>query len=211
MGQFLSMSGIVGGTEDPVIDMLRDYAEEHAGTLDEADLTTEDDGCLVISEGVGGVTVLYPSDFYDWDNAAQYLSLRLSKSVFSFHIHDGDLWMYCFFANGKLIDQFNPIPDYWQKTDEAERRSWAGNASKIAKRVPGLAPEHISRYLVQWGDDVFDADERTKAYPSDHFYYGDDWQLVDFMDKLGLDFPIDDKGEPHGGTYRFDCKSDETS
>jgi hypothetical protein len=207
MGLFLSMSGVIGGNEESVVDALRAYAEANEGSLEEAELTTDDDHCLVVSEGTGGVTALYPGDFFDWESASQYLSKRLRKPVFSLHVHDGDLWMYALYDNGSVVDQFNPVPDYWQELDESERRSWQGNASEVAKRVPGLAPERVSKYLVQWGDEVFESDERKKAYPTDRFYYGDDWQLVDFMDKLGLDYPVDDRGAPHGVTYRFKCES----
>src|SRR5262249_21163919 len=153
---------------------------DNEGSLEEEDLTIEDDGCLAVSEGVGGVTVLYPGDFIDWDSAAQYLSKRLRKPVFSFHIHDGDLWMYLLYANGELVDQFNPLPDYWQELQDEERRSWRGNAAEVARRVPGLTPQQIANYLVPWGDEVFEASERKKAYPTDQYHYGDDWQLIDF-------------------------------
>lgn len=112
MGLFLSMSGVIGASEESVVAALRAYAEGNDGLLEEAELTTEDDGCLVISEGPAGVTVLYPGDFFDWDSATQDLSQRLRQPAFSFHIHDGDLWMYTLYENGDLIDQFNPVPDY---------------------------------------------------------------------------------------------------
>ena len=203
MGQFLSMSGVVGGREDSVVDALRAYAKDNGGSLEAETLTTEDDDCLVVSEGAGGATVLYPGEFFDWDSAAQYLSKRLRKPVFSFHIHDGDLWMYSLYENGEVVDQFNPVPDYWQELEDEERRSWQGSAVEVARRVQGLVPEQIANYLVQWGDEVFEATERKKAYPTDTYCYGDDWQLVDFMGKLGLDYPVDDRGDPHGVTYRF--------
>jgi len=208
MGLFLAMSGIIEGNEDSVVDALRAFAEVNQGSFEQTELTTEDDGCLVVSEGIGGVTVLYPNDFFDWDSAAHFLSQRLGKPVFSFHIHDGDLWMYSLYENGEQVDQFNPVPDYWQELDKDARRFWQGHALEIAKRVPGLLPEQISKYLVQWGNDVFESSERKKAYPSDKYYYGDDWQLLDFMKKLGLDYPVDDRGAPHGVTYRFECSSD---
>lgn len=206
MGLFLSMSGVMGSSEESVVDALRACAEDSDGSLEEAELTTEDADCLVISEGMAGVTVLYPGSFFDWESASQFLSQRLKKPVFSFHIHDGDLWMYSLYEQNVVVDQFNPVPDYWQELDEDERLCWRGNASEVAKRVPGLSPEQISKYLVPWGDDVFESDAPKKAYPTDQFHYGDDWQLVDFMKKLGLDYPVDDRGAPHGVTYRFECK-----
>ncbi len=207
MGLFLAMSSVIGASEESVITALRAYAEANGGSLEEAELTADDDGCLVISEGMEGVTVLYPGDFFDWDSTTQYLSRRLKKPVFAFHIHDSDLWMYSLYEDGNLVDQFNPVPDYWQELGEDERRAWHGMASEVAKRIPGLAPEQIANYLVTWGDEVFESDERRKAYSTDRFYYGDDWQLLDFMSKLGLGYPVDDRGVPHGATYRFQCNS----
>ena len=119
--------------------------------------------------------------------------------------------MYSLYKDGGVIDQFNPVPDYWQELEDEERRSWRGDATAISRLVPGLAPEQIAKYLIQWGDEVLESAERKKAYPTDEFYYGDDWQLVDFMGKLGLVFPVDDRGAAHGITYRFECESGEAS
>ena len=33
----------------------------------------------------------------------------------------------------------------------------------------------------------------------------------DFMNKVGLDFPIDDHGPSHGITFRFECKQGDAS
>jgi hypothetical protein len=181
----------------------RQYADARGGTFDEANLTAEDDGCLVVSEGLGGVTALYPYEFMDWDDASQHLSKQLQESVFSFHIHDSDLWMYLLYDKGALVDQFNPIPGYWQKLSDDERSSWRGNVSEVVKRVPGLKPTDIANYLVEWRAENRESIPRKRAYPSDRFYYGDDWQLLDFMAKLELEYPIDDRGAPHGTTYRF--------
>jgi hypothetical protein len=203
MGLFLAMSGVIGAREESVVDALRAYAADNGRSLEEAELTTEDGGCLVIRGGAAGVTVLYPGDFLDWDGAAQYLSRRLGKPVFSFHIHDSDLWMYSLYDMGDTVDQFNPVPDYWGELEEDERRSLQGNASEVARRVPGLSAEQISNYLVRWGAGVFEPGQRRRAYPTDRFCYGDDWQLLDFMSKLGLTCPADDRGAVCGAAYRF--------
>lgn len=206
MGQFLSMSGVIAASRFEVEGALRGYATANDGEIREAPLTIDDDDCLVICEGSGGVTTLYPGHFFDWDDASRFVSLELRKPVFSLHIHDGDLWMYLLFAAGDVVDRFNPIPDYWEELDDAERGLWQGNAKEVARIVPNLSPEAISRYLVRWSENVVGSDQRTKAYPDDEFYYGDDWQLVDFMRHLGLEFPIDDHGSPSGATYRFSAR-----
>jgi len=54
---------------------------------------------------------------------------------------------------------------------------------------------------VRWD---LDEPEPLKAYPDDEFSAGEDWQLVDFMRKLGLVYPVSDDGELSGITYRFE-------
>jgi hypothetical protein len=205
MGLFISMSGVIGGSHAEVEAALRRFAVSRRGRLGE-DSSAPDDERLVIAESVGGVTVLYPDAFLGWDAAASHLSEETGMPTFSFHIHDGDLWMYLLFETGEVVDRFNPIPEYWQELDEQECALWGGRADEVARRVCGLTPGAVSRYLVRWGDDVLGATQRSKAYPDDTWFYGDDWQLVDFMRRLGLAYPVDDRGAVLGTTYRLQCQ-----
>jgi len=56
----------------------------------------------------------------EWDESSAFLSRELQAPVFSFHIHDGDLWMYILHVNGLAVDQFNPVPDYWDDQISSE-------------------------------------------------------------------------------------------
>jgi hypothetical protein len=206
MGMFLSMSGVIGANKADVEAALRRYAEVHGGFLREESLAVDQEGRLAISQSASGVNILYPFDFYAWDQCSQFLSEELRTPVFMFHIHDGDLWMYLLFDNGEQVDQFNAIPDYWGDPDDEELQTWRGDAVEVAKRVPGLSSEQIAKYLVHWGDEVFESDERTKAYPDDEYFYGQDSQLFDFMKRLGLDASDVGRGPPFADTYRFECQ-----
>ena len=210
MGEFVAISGVMGGSQELTASALRDFALENDGGMAEVQLTTNDDSCLVIAAGKSGVTVLYPYDFSGWDESSAYLSMKLQKPVFSFHIHDGDFWIYRLFENGEVVDQFNPIPDYWGDVDDEERQSWRGNAAAVASRVPGIAPEDIANYLVEWDDELIDESPESKAYPSDKSPYGEDRQMVDFLTKLGLKYLEHGTGMADGLTYRFDCTVEET-
>ena len=53
-----------------------------------------------------------------------------------------------------------------------------------------------------------DDDDPGKAYTSDEYAYGDCWQLVDFMKKLGFSYPISAEGRASGATYYFDVKQE---
>jgi hypothetical protein len=98
------------------------------------------------------------------------------------------------------------MPDYWEELDEEERAEWQGNATLVARCIPGLVPEQIANYLMPWDEDVLSGDSPKKAYDSDEFTYGQDWQIVDFMERLGLRFQ-DSAGNVTGDTYLFRCKS----
>jgi hypothetical protein len=143
--------------------------------------------------------VLYPDGFSDWDDLSKFLSLELKKPVFSFHIHDGDLWMFVAFNDGEEVAWFNPIPDYWGQIDDAERDRWAGNAQAVASLVSGLDAATIERYFVPWAEDVLSAEQ--KSYDDDEFAIGVDWQLIDFMRRLGFVYPLDETGNPTGETF----------
>ena len=183
MGLFLSLSGVIGRTKDEVLTSLTNYANSVDGGLSEENLTTDNEHCCVIEEINGNTTILYPNGYIEWDASSEFISKELMTSVFSFHIHDGDLWMYILYANGIVIDQFNPIPDYWtDEISENEIQSWKGDASIITKQIPNLESKDIEKYLVRWD---FDNEDEEKAYPTDEFIK-EDWQLVDFMRKVGF-------------------------
>ncbi len=105
--------------------------------------------------------------------------------------------MYILYVNGEAIDQFNPIPDYWDEdinSDEID--SWKGNAHLVASHLPGLDKTAIEKYLTRWDLEA----EASKAYEED-VYVNEDWQLVDFMKKIGLSYPFEDFQHPRGKFY----------
>jgi hypothetical protein len=200
MGLFLSLSGVIGKTKDQVMMSLSNYAKSKGGGLESSNVALEENNQCIILEAHNNSTILYPGDFYDWDESSQYMSKELAAPVFSFHIHDGDLWMYVFYYKGEIVDQFNPIPDYWDsKISKEELESWKGNASTVVKYVPYVKQSDINQYLVRWN---LEDEDLRKAYTDDKFKY-EDWQLVDFMRKLRLIYPLDDKGKPTGQIYKL--------
>ena len=195
------MSGILGVKKEPVESALRSFANSRNGSINKATRSTEEPNTLVLVEDGSGCSVLYPWGFFDWDAASQYLSSELGASVFSFHIHDEDLWMFVLFNKGEQVAQFNPLPEYWDDNiSEEERVSWSGDAATIASHIPGVAVETIRRYLKHWD---FDEENPGKAFPEDRFHFQDCWQMCDFLKRLGLTYPLDDTGRVLGETYEF--------
>lgn len=200
MGLFLSMSAVVDADKDAVAAALSKFAQSRDGSCHLAPgKKTEDPNTLVLFEQNRRSTIVYPGEFFDWDAASQFLSAELKTPVFSFHIHDGDLWTFIAFADGEPATQFNPVPDYWDSSNE-EACAWAGNAVKVASLVPDVDSKIIEPYLTRWN---FEPEEPKKAWPDDEFATLDCWQLLDFMRRLGFKYPIGNSGSVLGETYEF--------
>jgi hypothetical protein len=200
MGMFLSMTSVVGKTKAEVVDSLSNYAKTVGGGLEKENLSIDNNNCCAIEEDKGNTTIFNPYAYLEWDNSSEFISRDLNAPVFSFHIHDGDLWVYVLYVNGETVDQFNPLPDYWEENiSEEEIRSWSGNARTIANYVSSVKPTDIERYLVRWD---LEGEENKKAYADDEFVQ-EDWQLLDFMRKLDLPYPLNDDGTPKGETFKL--------
>jgi hypothetical protein len=205
MGMFLSISGVIGKTEREVAASLAKYAELAGGRLDKEFVPGQNEDPCQITEVKGNTTIIYPGNFMEWDEASEFMSIDLSAPVFSFHIHDGDLWMYTLFVDGQAVDQFNPIPYYWDDaiTDD-EIRQWSGNARIVNQYLPFVNISDIEGYLVRWD---LEAELPARAYPDDK-YRQEDWQLLDFMNKLNLPYPdLEDEVASIGRTYKLWTKS----
>lgn len=199
MGLFLSMSGVIGKTKADVENCLKEFAKENGGDLLKENLENENPKFCVINEKNGNVTIFYPSGFNEFGDVSKHISEKLNCPVFFFHIHDGDLWMYFLYNKGLLVDQFNPIPDYWDDNlSETEIDEQKGNAKLISELISNVKIEDINKYLIRWNLE----DDNKKAYPDDEFE-NIDWQVVDFMNKIGLEYPISDNGTALGTVYKF--------
>lgn len=197
MGLYLAMSSVVGANTAEVESTVRDYVATRHGSLERAaaGLPEEQEARLLESEG--GVTFVYPNYFTEWDEVSAKLSVDLKKPVFSFHIHDGDLWMFVLFVNGEEAVKFNPIPFYWEELEPDERAKWLPSPADVARYVPGVQAERLAPYLVEWPEDGLPG----KAHPNDEFEFID-WQVVDFMRQLRFRYPAPGQGV----SYSFKVK-----
>ena len=208
MGLFLAMSGIVGAKKQAVEHALSSFVRTRDGAFRRTTRSTEEPNTLVLLDHESKCSVLYPWGFLEWDEASRHLSSELSAPVFSFHIHDEDLWMFVLFDRGEPVAQFNPLPEYWDDgISDDEKASWAGDAAKIATHVPGVTADAIGPYLRHWD---FDDEHPGKAFPDDQFHFQDCWQMCDFLKRVGLTYPLDDTGRAIGETYEFVVPERET-
>jgi hypothetical protein len=146
MGLFLSMSAISRVGSGAVESCVHSYAEQHKGRCEPATPEARLSDLLILDESdQQNVTAQYPGAFLQWEEATAFLSRSLRTPAFAFHIHDDDLWMYGLYVEGKLVDQFNPLPAYWDDSIRFPRRKGAdGQGMRRWCRVSGLALKSAS-------------------------------------------------------------------
>lgn len=126
-----------------------------------------------------GAAVMLNDDGIAYD-MLEPLSRALDCPVMLLYIYDDDYWGYEFWRNGRQIDQFASLPDYFEPGQPPDK---PGDAQLLA-RFFGVEPDKIARYLKPWAEEEMG----RFAYPDDKFVQGDSWQLADFMAALGFDY-----------------------
>ncbi len=104
--------------------------------------------------------------------------------------YDQAAWGYTLFEGGKLLNRFWNIPERVETPPEECR----GDVASLCS-VFGVRPEAIAPYVRH----VAPADNEAKAFPEDEFTIGDHWVRVDFLKRLGLNYPS--LGNTAGGRH----------
>jgi hypothetical protein len=116
------------------------------------------------------------------------LSRTIDGPAIAFLEYDQAAWGYCLFDRGSVLDKFWNMPE----VVEVPSNECAGNVETVS-RVFGARPETIAPYLLHLTDSA------GKAFGDDEFALNDHWVRVDFMRRLGLQYPS--PGRAIGGQY----------
>lgn len=135
----------------------------------------------------GGTSILFNEECGGFEDLAEAISKETQKPILLLYIYDGDFWGYSLYDNGVEIDRFNPMPDYFEEASEAQMEKEKGNAEIIAKYFH-VEKADIEKYLIFWTDELLESEDGQKAYEDDEFSIGEDWQMADFMRKLGYPY-----------------------
>lgn len=143
-----------------------------------------------MGEFVSGIAVkgedlfrLYEAE--EAEKKAALISAERKCPVLSAYIYDGDFWGYTLYINGEMRNEFATIPDYFEAGEAVIRRYTADLL--LLSQAFAVAPHQINRYLCHWTDKMID--KGNTAYEDDEFSYGDAWQLVNFLERLGFCYP----------------------
>lgn len=201
MRALISMSGIIGKSQDEVLKVLNSYFNNEGKELKETALNIEVYKLFLLNENKNNCVILYPEDFLSYKEVALYLEETFNIPIFNFHIYDLDLWVYEMYYEGKIIDKFNPLPKYIEEIQENEVNLYKGNPEVVCKYLNNVKIDDIIEYYKPWTDNLIQS--KKKAYTSDEFSYGVNWQCVDFMKKLNLNYPIIDEEETIGRAFKL--------
>lgn len=194
MGLFLQTAIIPDCSEAAVRKAVAAVAEKYSHELEAPDFdeTSEyhildlmPDDCKYQS-APDGISILFNEDCIGYESLAGALSEELSKAVLLLYIYDGDYWGYFLYDKGLEIDRFVPMPDYFETVSKEEKQQMKGNVDIIAKYFH-VDKASIEKYIVFWTDKMMN-DYSAKAYEDDEFGQCEDWQMVDFMRKLGYPY-----------------------
>lgn len=194
MGLFLQVAIIPECKEAEAKTLVKTVAEKYSRALRNSETTDAikydimdlcPDECTY-KEFANGVSILMNDGCIGYGDLAGAISKEYGKAVLLLYIYDGDYWAYELYDNGEEIDQFDPIPDYFGDVSEEAIQKFKGNADIIAKYF-SVDKADIEKYLIFWSDT---SDE--KAYEDDEFAYSD-WQMADFMRKLGYPYKFDEE------------------
>lgn len=194
MGLFLQTAIVPDCSETEVRNAVAAVAEKYSHELEAAgaDESSEyhiielmPDDCRYQS-AENGISILFNEDCIGYESLAGAISEELSKAVLLLYIYDGDYWGYFLYDKGLEIDRFVPMPDYFETVSADERRQMKGNADIIAKYFH-VDKASIEKYIVFWTDSMM-RNYSAKAYEDDEFGQCEDWQIADFMRKLGYPY-----------------------
>lgn len=102
-----------------------------------------------VAPAVGGWVGVYPEGTRtDPDKLAKQLSKQLSCGVFSWNVHDDDVFYYTLFEDGKRRDEFNSIPDYLEPVSKAEKNRLRGKPEALVQYcLPGIGFSKVLEVL----------------------------------------------------------------
>lgn len=193
MGHFLAVTAFKTEESDSVAESINEYSQEFgvkSQILDSLKEPKEDRHALIYSPVNGWCVVLWPNYFNLHDvPVAKAISERLSTTVSTVNVYDGNYWCHVFFNNGIQLDNYCSMPTYWSETeDDAKQKitQYKGHPKAIANQL-GIDLTIISGYYTP----ILEEKNYAKVSPNDEFALDDFWVFTDYWTKLGIQYPKD--------------------
>ena len=89
----------------------------------------------MLGPAVNGWLSILPSVGPD-ESVSEGVARRLPCHVLHLAVHDDDILFYFFYLNGKLVDQYNSWPDYFDAASDEEIQKSYGRPERFMKLWP---------------------------------------------------------------------------
>jgi hypothetical protein len=214
MGLFLAATAFRTQDADSLCEAVARFFSQNgrpARRVEPGDLRELSDDDAVVHDPVGAWTVVTWPRYMQDGPAAEAVTAALATTASSVHVYDGDYWVHRLMENGRTVDRFVSMPDYFAEDPGSEETArlaaaWAGRPEALAAAF-GAAESDVAPYLLQAppleeeyedGEDDFDeGDDRWgRAFPDDAYDRSDVWVFVDFWRRMGIAYPMPPGGRP---------------
>lgn len=111
------------------------------------------------------------------------LSKQVSASVLAFLVHDSDILQYWLFSDGRVEDEYNSVPDYWDDPTDEERTRLRGRPDTLFQRL-GLPSNGMLAAALHADDDAYVFAEERLAQVAAAINLDGERSSIDFRDLL---------------------------
>lgn len=87
---------------------------------------------FLLAPTLGGWTSIYPYSHGQDDSVSKALAKALPFDVVHVLVHDDDIFAYFFYRSGKLLDEYNSAPDYFEPVSARKKARLAGRPELLA-------------------------------------------------------------------------------
>ena len=140
-----------------------------------------------------------------WWDLLPFLLHHLSQPLLVFHMYEDDFWQYDLYSNQIMIDSYTASWLFYPPDACPDLPTCQQKVHTFLRYWPMGQVATLAHYFIPWTQDDYPYVRTTppdKAYPQDTYTRGDAWQVADFMEKVGLIFPIAPSRTLLGETYR---------
>jgi hypothetical protein len=99
--------------------------------------------CFLLAPSLRGWTSIYPSEHGQDDSVSRSLAKALPYDLIHVLVHDDDVFAYYVYRSGKLLDEYNSAPDYFEPVSARKKARVAGRPELLAELLkdPGAVFE----------------------------------------------------------------------
>ena len=103
----------------------------------------ETSGKFLLGPALNGWISVFPDHAGQSDTISAEVAKLVPHDIFHLIVHDDDIFSYYFYRGGRLIDQYNSCPDYFEKVSDEEKQQCQGRPELFQDLLP--KPETLSK------------------------------------------------------------------